>query len=162
MIPYGATAATQLTSHSALRLNPVARAVLGLLALAASGPNGFISGEERPGLSCIKEMEVPVYRSLPWLAQETGTVMARIALNTGGKPSDISIESPHKALTGWVTAWLRKSSFLPACGGQTIQLTFTYRLEGERRELPDNRIVIKFPGIFEITAHPPILHQTVD
>jgi hypothetical protein len=58
--------------------------------------------------------------------------------------------------------WFKKSSFLRQCAGKTIELTLKYRLEGLRSESPDNQVVIKFPDTFEITAHPPILHQTID
>jgi len=138
--------------------------VIGLLALSAASGNGSLLGEqEQPGLACISDMALPVYAGIFWQAQVTGTVKVRIALSPGGTPSEVRvIESPHPSFTIWLPGWFKKSSFLPQCGGKTIALTIKYRLEGLRRESPDNQIVIKFPDTFEITAHPPILHQTID
>jgi hypothetical protein len=107
-------------------------------------------------------MTLPVYGSLPWIAQITGTASVTIRLDHSAKVQNLEVESPHKALTEWVEGWLTRSSFLDSCGGQTVQLTFKYLLEGERRNAPENRVVVKFPGTFEITASPPILHQIVN
>ncbi len=138
--------------------------VLGLLALStASGNGSLLAEQEQPGLACISDMALPVYAGILWQAQVTGTVKVRIALSPGGTPSEVRvIESPHPSFTIWLPGWFKKSSFLPQCGGKTIALTIKYRLEGLRSESPDNQIVIKFPDTFEITAHPPILHQTID
>lgn len=118
--------------------------------------------EEQPGLACVGEMALPVYSGVIWQARITGTARVRIALDARGRPSEVRVESPHVSLTNWLTWWFKKSSFLQQCGGQTIDLTFKYRLEGANHEMPDNQIVIKYPGTFEITAYPPILHVAID
>jgi hypothetical protein len=130
----------------------------------SSGPAEQSSGpaEQSSGLGCISEIALPVYGSLPWLAQITGTARVTIHLDTSGKPVHLDVHSPHKALTDWVKGMLTKSSFLGSCGGQTVHLVFKYRLDGERREAPDNHVVVKSPGTFEITASPPALHQIVN
>jgi hypothetical protein len=169
MTPHGEIAAAKsvpspTTRISLQALSKMASAVLGLLALGMGQGSGFLlAEEEQPGLACISEMAVPVYAGMFWQAQTTGTVKVRIALSPGGTPSEVRVvESPHPSFTIWLPGWFKKSSFLTQCGGKTIELTFKYRLEGLRRESPDNEVVIKFPDTFEITAHPPILHQTID
>jgi hypothetical protein len=116
-----------------------------------------------PALGCIETVALPVYAGIFWQAQITGTVNVEIAIGHGGAPLDVQVlESPHALLTKWLPDWFKKSVFQSACGGQTIHITLIYRLEGERREAPENQVVIRYPGTFEITAHPPILHPTVD
>jgi hypothetical protein len=167
MTRYGAIAAAQLLlspiNRTSSQLGKTACLVLGLFALTSAGGNGLLLAEERPGLGCISEMALPVYAGVFWQAQITGTAIVRIVLGPKGTPSDVQVvESPHAFLKNWLPEWFKKSSFLPGCGGQTIQITLKYRLDGARRESPDNHIVIRFPGTFEITAYPPILHQTID
>ena len=152
-----------------LRINdkwPELRRIVGvalcLVGLAITGCNSLLFAADRPGLWCISKSSLPVYAGLPWQAQLTGTATARIIVGSEGKPLEIKVAGTHGALTAWVKGWLNRTSFLPECKGQTIDLKFEYRLEGARREFPDNQIVIKFPGTFEITAHPPILRQNVD
>jgi len=172
MTRYGAIVAAQSapspTTRTSLKtlgvLSKMASLVLGLFALGIVGSNALLlADEEQPGLACISDMALPVYAGIFWQAQITGTAKVRIAMSPGGTPSEVRVlESPHAFLTTWLPDWFKKSSFLPQCGGKTIDLTIKYRLEGLRRESPDNQVVIKFPGTFEITAHPPILHQTID
>jgi hypothetical protein len=143
-------------------LSKLARIVLILFALRLAGSNCLLFANE-PGLACVSEMALPVYAGIFWQAQITGTVRLRIVLSPDGTPSEVLVlESPHAFLTTWLPRWFQKSSFLPRCGGKSIGLTIIYRLEGARRESPDNQVKIKFPGTFEITARPPILHQTID
>jgi hypothetical protein len=124
--------------------------------------NGDLHAEEISGFGCVDQMTLPVYAGLVWQAQITGTATARILLNSEGSALHVKIDSPHKALTGWVAGTLSKASFLKECKGRTIELIFKYRLEGQKREAPDNQIVVKHPGTVEITAYPPILHPIVN
>jgi hypothetical protein len=107
-------------------------------------------------------MTLPVYAGLVWQAQLTGTATVRVVLNAEGKALEIKVDSPHKALTGWVAGTLTRASFLKQCGGRTLELVFKYRLEGQKRNTPDNQIVVKHPGTVEVIAFPPILHQIVN
>src|SRR5882762_4128383 len=170
MTRYGALAAAQSvrspTDRISLQtlkvLRKMAGVLLGIFVLGIAGSNGLLLAEEKQsGLACISDMALPVYAGILWQAQITGTARVRIALSPGGTPSEVRvIESPHASFAIWLPGWFKKSSFLPQCAGKTIELTLKYRLEGLRRESPDNQVVIKFPDTFEITAHPPILHQT--
>ena len=133
-----------------------ASVVLALFAFAS------LSADEVPALGCINEMAVPVYAGVIWQARIVGTATVKLSLRADGSPSEVHVESPHVSLTNWLTWWFMKTSFLPRCGGQTIQLAIKYRLQGEKRESPENEVTVKFPNTFEITAHPPILHQTIN
>jgi hypothetical protein len=148
-------------------LRKTARALLRLFALTAltmaGGKGLLLAEEEQSGLACISDMALPVYAGIFWQAQITGTGRVRIVLSSHGMPLEVRVlDSPHAFLTTWLPLWFKKSSFLPQCGGKTVQLILKYRLEGPRRESPDNQVVIKFPGTFEITAYPPILHEQIN
>jgi hypothetical protein len=118
--------------------------------------------QDRNGLACIQEMSVPEYIGVLWQARIVGTANVEISLDANGVPADVRVQSPHVSMTNWLAGWFKKSSFLPVCGRQTISLRFVYRLEGAKRDKPDNQIVIKYPGTFEITAHPPDLPNIVN
>ena len=119
--------------------------------------------DERSVLSCISNLPVPVYEGLLWQAQLTGIVAVRIVVGPDGAASEVQVvQSPHEFFKTWLPTRLKKSMFLTECGGQTLELTFKFHLEGLRSEAPVNRVVVKSPGTFEITASPPILHETVN
>jgi hypothetical protein len=172
MTRYGAIAVAQsvlsptgrISSQALIVVRTLGIILVGLFAWGITIGNDLLLAEEKqPGMACISDMALPVYAGIFWQAQTTGTVKVKIALSSGGTPSEVQvIESPHPSFAIWLPGWFKKSSFLPQCGGKTIELTIKYRLEGLRRESPDNQVVIKFPDTFEITAHPPILHQTID
>ena len=122
-----------------------------------------VAAAQRSGLSCISNLSIPVYGGLLWQAQLTGTVSVTVVVTAGGAASEITVlQSPHEFFRLWLPLRLKTSVFLPECAGRNIELTFRYSLVGPRREAPDNQVVVKSPGIFEITASPPILHQTID
>jgi hypothetical protein len=123
---------------------------------------GALVAQDRSDLACIQELAVPAYSSLIWQARITGTATVQISLSATGSPTEVRVQSPHVALTNWLSLWFKKSSFLPVCGGKTLNLTLVYRLEGANQETPDNRIVIRYPATIDITAHPPIPHVIVD
>jgi hypothetical protein len=80
-------------------------------------------------------MALPVYAGIFWQAQITGTVKVKIALSSGGTPSEVRvIESPQASFAIWLPGWFKKSSLLPQCAGKTIELTLKYRLDGLKRE----------------------------
>lgn len=160
MIRFGAIAAMQFFPFRIPAIE-VPRIAL-IVAFGITASPTLARAEEASALGCINEMAVPVYGSIPWLAQISGTAMVIVRLDPSAKPLDIDVQSSHKALTDWVRGWLRKSTFLSGCAGKTVRLLFKYHLEGERRESPDNHVVVRFPGTFEITASPPVLHQTID
>jgi hypothetical protein len=107
-------------------------------------------------------MELPVYSGVIWQARIAGTATVHIDLNSAGAVANIDVQSPHAALTNWLKLWFKKSSFLSECGGQTIQFTLRYRLDGAPHDKPENQIVLKFPDTIEITAYPPILRGIVN
>jgi hypothetical protein len=131
-----------------------------LLVVVCSGRP--LHAENISGFECVDRMMLPVYAGLVWKAQITGTATVRIGVSSEGTISDVKVESPHVALTGWVSGTLKRALFRKECYGRTIVLTFKYTLEGREREAPDNQIVIRHPGTVEILAHPPILRQIID
>ena len=162
MIKSGATVAIR-SVYFQTALTKLASTCIAMCLIAhLFGGNGLLRAEEYPAAGCIKQLSLPLYGSLPWQAQLTGTVRANMVLGSTGVVKELRVEGPHAALTEWVRSHLRNATFLPVCGSQTIELTFSYHLEGARHELPDNQVVIKYPGTFEVTAFPPVLHMSVD
>jgi hypothetical protein len=167
MIRSGGTAVEQSAISLTNRIRIVSRLArrcwTGIVAIATLLICHPLLAEQPSALACISNLPVPVYDGLLWQAQLTGTVVVRVVAGSDGAASEVQmVQSPHEFFKIWLPTWLKESRFLTECVGQTLELTFKYRLEGLRREAPDNHVVIKSPGIFEITASPPILHQTID
>lgn len=132
------------------------------LATVLAGSIGTVAAQDFSDIGCIEEMSIPSYTGVLWQARIVGTAKIEIALDAGGAPAKVLVQSPHISMTNWLTSSFKRSSFLPICGGRTIHLTFVYKLEGDQQDKPDNRITIKHPGTFEITAHPPKLPEIVN
>jgi hypothetical protein len=115
------------------------------------------------GIACIKEMTVPVYGGAIWQAQVTGTARVEISLNPNGSPANVTATTdPYPVLGKWLESWFRKASFLPSCGAGPVVLKLIYKLDGAPKAAPDNRIVVRGPDTFEITANPPEPHLIVN
>lgn len=132
--------------------------ICALLLIAASG----LSAQDRPAIGCFSELKLPGYEGLVWQAAITGTAIVKITLNREGRPAAVNVESPHSLLSDWLRRRFNQSSYLPVCAGQTLTLTLKYRLEGEPREAPDNRVIMSGGDAFEFIAHGPVPHITVD
>lgn len=168
MTKYGVTAAQSFNRFRIIRTKSVSRprnpqcavgvALLAVVVLSVSP----LLAEDASSLSCIQQVEVPVYAGVLWQARISGTATVRATLDEHGRPSKIRVDSPHPSLTKWLTSWFNHAAFLPQCGGRTMTVELTYMLEGAKRESPDNRVILKYPGIIQIIAHPPILHPSVD
>lgn len=145
------------------RFNIAVRPFTAIVLAAASLFCSPTFAEQRSALSCISNLSVPLYGGLLWQAQLTGIVSVKVVVGAGGAAKDVTVlESPHEFFRLWLPVRLKASAFLAECVGQTLQFTFKYSLVGPRRDAPDNQVVIKSSGVFEITASPPILHPTID
>ena len=118
---------------------------------------------DRSGFNCLESMTVPEYVGVIWQARITGTAKVTVTLDQNATASLIQVDSPHASLSNWLKWWFgNEVSFRRACRGKTVDFELNYALEGEKRETPDNQVVIKYPNGFQITAHPPILHPTIN
>ena len=103
-------------------------------------------------------MRVPDYdySRLAWVVHATGEVKALIVVGREGSPASLDVRGPFRILTAIVESSLKNSRFSRDCAGQTIEIKFVYRQEGDPSAEPWNRISLKRPNIFEIVARPPI------
>lgn len=112
------------------------------------------------GLSCIKEMTLPVYGGALWLANVKGAAKVQISLDSAGNASDVNVTAPYPSMAEWLKHWFRAATFVPECGDKPVVLNLIYKLEGPAQTSPDNHVIVKGPNTFEVTAHPslPVLH----
>ena len=163
MTRFGRTVEKQSRASLTNLIKPTFRRVLlswiCMVGLSSAPICNSVIAAQRSALACINNLSLPVYDSLVWQAQITGTAVLQVKVASDGTASEVQVlQVPHKVFKEWLQRVTKESTFLTECAGQTLELTFKYNLEGLRREAPDNRVVVRAPGIFEITASPPILH----
>lgn len=120
------------------------------------------TAQERAPLACVKEMDLPTYAGPIWGARISGTANVNIVLGSDGRAGSVDVESPHISMTNWLRIWCMRLRFLVECSGQRIHFTIIYRLEGDQRDVPDNKVVLKHPGTIVVTAHPPRVLTIID
>lgn len=116
-------------------------------------PRSYAQGE--PGLSCIKDMMVPSYSYLARRSPNGGTVQALISLGKDGIPKSIEVSGADADIRQEVRDFLStEATFMPACGGRTVELVFTFQLEGKPEATPPVFVRFRAPNHFVIISRP--------
>ena len=111
------------------------------------------------GLACIAEMSVPTYRGVVWLSRTAGQATISIDIGSNGFPISVDVQSAQPLLVRYLKVSMQTVRFIDRCAGQTIKMTFVYRLIGDPGPEPRNEVTLKPQNTFEISARPPISHS---
>lgn len=114
-----------------------------------SGSSGLI-------LACAEEMPIPLYDSLAWAAQASGTLRAVITIGTKETPERIEVRGEPPILVERLKAALGKAKFSSACAGRRVEIRLIYRLEGAPEANLHCELKLRSGNTFEITARPPL------
>ena len=123
--------------------------------LLVSGAGTISAQQQSTGLACIKEMLLPGYGSIARKAKQTGSVTANVTIGQIGDISDLKTTSPDPFLAQEVEVFLRYNTrFRQDCSGKTVQVIFTFALEGHPVPDPTVRVTFKGPNEFVIRSQP--------
>lgn len=111
-----------------------------------------------PHMSCIETLEIPAYPALATQGRMEGGVF-RVSIDPGqaGTARRIRIDSNSHYKPFFepaIQASMRKSSFLPACSSQTVEVVFNFTL-GDNP--PRETVAFRYPNEFWITAQVPLV-----
>jgi len=105
-------------------------------------------------VTCIEDLQVPLYDGLAWIAQATGSFEASIMIGPG--PARLTaVHGGPPVIAELLKAALAEATFSHRCDRRTLEIHFIYRLEGAPDNSPHNRIRVKRDDTFEIVARPP-------
>ena len=114
------------------------------------------NAQSSPPQDCLIELNVPVYSSIVWQAQLSGTATVEVRIGTEGEVAGVRVEGVHDALKGLIQIQLAESKFRKECAGRSMSYRLTYRLRGLATSRPENALKFRPPNHFLITAGPPI------
>jgi hypothetical protein len=109
-------------------MNKISLLLMCVACAGASQAQPIASAAQDPNLSCIKALELPT-RGLIAVMGESGTVNARIHINSRGGVRRLELRGGDTALQAEVRVAIGMSNFLPRCAGQTVNLVFAFKLE---------------------------------
>jgi hypothetical protein len=106
------------------------------------------------GMNCVKDMMVPTYTYIARRSPSGGDVQAVIKLGPDGKP-EVETKSADADLALEVRRFLtHQATFNPVCHGKSIEMTFTFRLEGAPEAIPPVWVRFQPPNHFVIVSRP--------
>ena len=107
------------------------------------------------GIGCIKDMMVPSYTHVARRSAEGGDVRARVTIGWRGHVDQMNTGKADENLAEEVRNFLSKSTtYDPACQGKTVELIFTFRLEGEPEPNPPVWVRFQAPNRLVIISRP--------
>jgi len=109
---------------------------------------------------CVRDLVIPDYAPLAWMAKVQGKVVLDIQILANGHVGDVKASGGHHLLQTEAVKNIRKWTFgnFPAGSKFPVhhQVVYVYKLEGKPRS--DNRpaYVFHLPDYVEIVTNPPI------
>jgi len=120
------------------------------------------SGQGGRNSQCIASFPIPGYPGLARRARLVGTLTVVVSLDQDGKIRRIAAQAhlnndrAQSALLTPIENAIRKSDFLPSCGGKDVTLTFEFRINGDPYDRQQEEVTFGYPSHFTISARPPI------
>jgi hypothetical protein len=120
--------------------------------------NGAFS---KADITCLEDMQVPLYDGLMWVARASGSLRASIVIGESSGSSMINVHGEPPIILERLKSALQEAKFSSRCRGRTLELNFVYRLEGKPDDSPHNRLRLKGNNTIEVIARPhfPIASQ---
>jgi anti-sigma-K factor RskA len=102
---------------------------------------------------CVKRLLVPSYPLVARSSNSSATLSVDLKLNIDGTVQSQQFEVIHDSknrslFQGAIERAVKVSEFAPVCGGQTVRLTFRFKMGGA------DAVWFEYPGTYEITALP--------
>ena len=114
-------------------------------------------------LGCIKDIELPRYSFLARRSPQGGTVRAIVRIGENGKAEGISTPSADENLASEVrNVLMDETSYQTSCRGKSVELLFTFRIEGEPATYPFMTYHFEPPNHFTIVSEPKKPHILLD
>ena len=114
-------------------------------------------------LSCLLQLNVPLYQQLARDARASGSVRAVVEIGKSGNPGSIEVEgTAAPGIKALVRSAFREARFDVSCASRFVEVNFVYRLEGQPSPEPRNKLRFIGPNTFEITSTPAIPIPTVE
>ena len=125
----------------------------GIHLLLALPPTAEIANSQN--LECVKELEVPRYNLSSRRSFTGGTVTAIVSIGRGGLVSQIDTGTADRNLAEEVRTYLTTAAtYSETCEGKKVEITFTFKLEGEPEFTPPVFVRFRPPNHFIIISRP--------
>ena len=109
--------------------------------------------QAQSSVKCASEIEKPAYPRLARIANISGSVAAHFAVGATGKADGVRLEG-HPLLTKEIDVAIRRTEFPAGCQSENLDVTFSFRLEGEPSDEPRSSVVFNAPDQYIVTSHP--------
>jgi len=106
-------------------------------------------------LGCVERMKIPGYSFIARRSPKGGTVRAVVTVGSAGKAGSIDFGTSDANLAEEVRGYLSsETKYSEGCEGKTVELLFTFRLEGEAEWTPPVFFEFRPPNHFIIKSRP--------
>lgn len=106
------------------------------------------------GIGCVKDMMVPSYTNVARRSPEGGDVHATVSIGWQGQLDELKIAKADENLAQEVRDFLSRAAYDAACQGKTVELVFTFKLEGKAEASPPVWVRFQAPNHFVIISRP--------
>jgi hypothetical protein len=116
-----------------------------LAAVSASGAND--------PMTCVQDLALPGPRGL--FTVIPATVVAHIVIGTDGTAKSVDYEGAKPIFKYALDEYFRKKTrYVKACDGKTINFTIHYRVEGQKTSFPVWEVRFRPPDEIVVLSHP--------
>src|SRR5450759_1762648 len=109
--------------------------------------------QARSSVYCAAGIEKPAYPRLARISSISGLVTAHFTIGASGKADAVRLEG-HPVLTKEIDVAIRRTEFPAGCQSENLDVTFSFRLEGEPSDEPRTSVVFNAPKEYIVTSNP--------